>query len=129
MGNIRKPAHGPEWYIQEALKKFLRARGWLVEQTHGNLFQQGFPDLYISHTKLGQRWIDCKVDGQYEFTVAQRRKWPIWDQHGIGIWILTGATQDQYDRLFAAPNWRDYWKPKYGIPDIEELLREIDEEA
>lgn len=126
-GRIRKPAHGPEWYIQRDLKEFLRARQWQVEQTHGNLFQTGFPDLYVAHLKWGQRWIDCKNPAAYSFTPAQRQKWPVWDSFGIGIWILTAASQEEYDKLFGPPNWRDYWKPFYGPIDIDELLRQLDE--
>ena len=126
MGSLKRSKHGPEWYIQRDLKDLLRARAWHVEQTHGNLFQTGFPDLFVSHKKFGSRWIDCKVDGKYEFTIAQQRKWPIWTEFGVGIWILTAATQEQYDRLFRPPNWRDYWKPKYGIVPVEELLRQLD---
>jgi hypothetical protein len=126
MGHIKRPKHGPEWHIQRRLKTFLKTRGWMVEQTHGNLFQDGFPDLLIAHPRWGQRWIDCKVEGRYQFTKAQRRKWPIWDRFGIGIWILTDATQEEYDKLFQPPNWKDYWKDSYGVTDIEELLQELD---
>lgn len=127
MGRIRRPRKGPEWYIQRDLKNFLKARGWMVEQTHGNLFQQGFPDLFISHPVRGSRWIDVKNPDAYEFTRAQQQKWPVWDSFGVGIWILTGATQEEYDKLFRPPNWRDYWKDRYGEPDIDQLLREINE--
>lgn len=126
MGDIVRKKHGPEWYIQQDLIAFLEARDWLVEVTHGNLFQDGFPDLFIHHVKWGYRWIDCKNPGKYTFTKAQKRKWPIWEGHGVGIWILTAANQEQYDKLFAAPNWRDYWKKSWGeLPDIEKLLSEI----
>jgi hypothetical protein len=125
---IRKKRHGPEWYIQRDLKRFLEDRGWMVETTHGNLFQRGFPDIYAAHVKWGKRWIDCKVEGRYNFTKAQRQKWPVWDAFGVGIWILTGATQAEYDKLFAAPNWRDYWKDSYGPIDIDKLLDEIEED-
>lgn len=131
MGRIKRPKHGPEWHVQKDLMRFVGVRGWLVERTHGNLFQQGFPDLYLSHPRWGQRWVDVKVEGAYEFTKAQRQKWPIWDRFGIGIWILTGASQDDYDKLFKPPNWRSYWKPKYGDPDqpfdLEELLSQLDD--
>lgn len=126
MGNIKRPKHGPEWFIERDLKAMLRGRGWMVEKTNGNLFQTGFPDLYISHPRWGQRWIDCKVEGQYQFTRAQRQKWPVWDASGIGIWILTGSSQEDYDKLFRPPNWKDYWKDSYGTPDIEALLCELD---
>jgi hypothetical protein len=113
------------------LKSFLKDRGWNVEQTHGNLYQTGFPDLYVAHSKWGQRWIDCKQPKRYSFTRDQKRKWPLWDTFGIGIWILTGANQAQYDVLFGPPNWRSYWKDSWGqIPDIDELLQQLcDEES
>ena len=65
MARIRRPAHGPEWYIQQHLIGFLKARGWHVEHTHGNLYQTGFPDLYVAHKKWGTRWIDCKQPNRY----------------------------------------------------------------
>ena len=55
-----RESHGPEWKIQQELIRFLRARKWLVEVTQGNLYQKGFPDLYLSHTREGQRWVDVK---------------------------------------------------------------------
>lgn len=126
MRKISGSKHRPEWRIQQALIKFLTARKWLVEHTHGNLFQQGFPDLFLHHIKWGYRWVDCKVKGKYTFTKAQKQKWPIWERHGVGIWILTDATQEEYDKLFGPPNWRDYWKPSWGVlPDIDKLLDEI----
>jgi len=126
MRKIRQPRHGPEWYIQRDVIAMLDARGWLVEHTHGNLYQTGFPDLFIAHTKWGQRWVDCKQPKRYTFTKAQKVKWPCWELKGVGIWIMTAATQEQYDVLFAPPNWRNYWKASWGIiPDIDKLLAEM----
>ena len=126
MRKIRQPKHGPEWHIQQRLIAFLETRGWLVERMIGNAFQTGIPDLFLSHPKWGQRWVDAKVEGHYSFTKAQKRKWPEWEKHGVGIWILTEANQEQYDKLFAPPNWRDYWKDSWGeLPDIDRLLEEI----
>lgn len=126
MRKIRQAKHGPEWYIQRDVITMLDARGWLVEHTHGNLYQTGFPDLFVAHTKWGQRWIDCKQPKRYTFTKAQKLKWPRWESKGVGIWIMTAATQEQYDVLFAPPNWRDYWKASWGdIPDIDKLLAEM----
>lgn len=130
MGNIRRAAHGPEWHIQQDLIRFLRCREWNVEHTNGNLYQTGFPDLFIHHKKWQTRWIDCKQPKNYTFTKHQKRKWPIWDSFGIGIWILTAATQEQYDLLFGPPNWKDYWKSSWGnIPDIDTLLQELEDEG
>lgn len=133
MGSLRKPRHGPEWYIRRDLIAFLKARGWYIEITHGSLYQTGFPDLYAMHEKWGQRWIDCKQPKHYSFTKAQKIKWPLWEAKGTPIWILTAATQEEYDKLFGAPNWRDYWKPSWGsiptLAEIDALLDELDREA
>lgn len=126
MKRIRRPKHGPEWYIQRDVKRFLADRQWLVERTHGNLYQQGIPDLFVAHRRYGQRWIDCKQPKRYTFTKAQRIKWPLWEQHGVGIWIITAATQEEYDKLMGPPNWRDFWKPSWGeMPNIDALLDEL----
>jgi hypothetical protein len=126
MGDIIKPAHGPEYHIQEALVEFLESRGWLVERMIGNAYQQGIPDLYCFHPSWGERWIDVKVEGRYSFTKAQKTKWPLWESFGCPIWILTDATQEQYDKLFDKPNWRDYWKPSWDKkPNIDALMDEI----
>ncbi len=118
--------HGPEYRIQNDLITFLGARGWLVERMIGNAFQKGIPDLYCHHPKWGCRWIDVKYEGRYSFTRDQKLKWPKWERYGIGIWILTGADQENYDKLFAFPNWRDYWKSSWGeLPDIDLLLEQI----
>ncbi len=116
----------PESKIQDKLIPFLEHRNWLVEQTQGNIAQKGFPDLFCHHVRWQSRWIDVKVLGRYEFTNAQIEKWPKWSSHGVGIWILTAATEEEYDKLFQPPNWRDYWKPKYGrLKQPIEVMREI----
>jgi hypothetical protein len=119
--------HGPEYFIQEDLMVFLKARGWLVERMIGNAFQTGIPDLYCRHPKWGERWIDVKNKGRYSFTKAQKRKWPIWERYGTGIWILTGADQENYDRLFKPPNWRDFVKSSWKIPTQAEIDAMLDE--
>jgi hypothetical protein len=51
--------------------------------------------------------------------------------HPNRIWILTAATQEQYDLLFKPPNWRDFWKPSFAVPtkaDIDAMLDELDRE-
>ena len=94
----------------------LKSRGWMVRVTHGNKYMAGFPDLYLSHVEYGNRWVDVKVEGDYEFTRKQKLEWPIWHQNGSGVWIMTDWNEAQYARLFKLPNWLDYWKPKYGDP-------------
>ena len=119
--------YGPEYKIQRDVIKFLRARGWWVERMIGNAFQKGVPDLYIAHPEHGQRWIDIKNPVAYEYTKAQCQKWPVWDQYGIGIWIITGATEEEYDKLWKPPNWRLFWKPRYDeyLMNVDVLLDEL----
>lgn len=113
----------PEAKIQAAIVEFMQHRGWLVEVTHGNTYQMGIPDMWCFHPKFGYRWIDAKVKGRYSFTKAQKLKWPKWETYGVGIWILVAATDEEYDKLMAPPNWRDYWKKSWGeLPNIQELL-------
>lgn len=130
---IKRPVHGPEWHIQKDIIKFLKVRGWNVERTHGNLYQEGFPDLYVAHKKWGTRWIDVKQPTRYSFTKAQKRKWPIWESFGVGIWILTAATDEEYRKLLGPPNWRSYWKKSWGeVPtqaDIDRMLDELEREV
>lgn len=125
-----RPKHGPEYRIQADVIKFLRARGWWVERLIGNAYQKGVPDLYIAHPEHGQRWIDVKNPASWEYTKAQCQKWPIWDQYGLGIWIITAATEEEYDKLWKTPNWRDYWKPRYDeyLIDVDTLLDELIEQ-
>lgn len=122
-------AKKPESKIQAAMISMLEGRGWHCENMHGNAFQRGIPDLYVHHPTYKERWIDAKVEGKYEFTRDQILKWPVWDKAGIGIWILTGHDQEQYDRLFGPPNWKDYWKPRYDKilnADLDAFLDAID---
>lgn len=112
--------------IQDNLILYLKDRDWLVERMIGNAYQIGIPDLYLFNRKWGERWVDVKVEGEYSFTKAQKLKWPIWESFGVGIWILTGSDQANYNKLFQPPNWRDYWKSSWGeIPNIDELIEEM----
>lgn len=106
----------PEEKVRKACRELLEDLGWGVWITHGNKYQSGFPDAFLSHMAFGKRWVDFKVEGNYSFTKAQKQMWPDWHfNHGIGIWILTGV--DGYDKLFNEPNWLDYWKPSWGDPE------------
>jgi hypothetical protein len=78
------------------------------------------------HPQYGKRWVDYKVAGRYSLTRAQREKWPLWESMGTGIWILTDVCEANYAKLFAPPNWREFWKDRYGtLADIDELLDAI----
>jgi hypothetical protein len=99
---------GPEAIIQEALEEFLILRGWLVRSLHGNLYQFGFPDLYIAKRTFGSRWVEVKNPESYKFTNAQLELFPKLMAEGIGVWILIAATESEYNKLFSPPNWFQY---------------------
>lgn len=100
-----KAKHGPEYKIQKAIINFLMLRGWYVKETHGNMYQQGFPDLYVCKRKYGSRWLEVKNPVKYKFTPAQLISFPRMSSEGIGIWILTAATEVEYAKLFKPANW------------------------
>ena len=125
----------PEDKVRDAIRDLLDGLGWRSHIMHGNAYQYGIPDLYVIHREYGTRWIDAKVEGRYNFTKHQKNLWPIWHfQYKVGIWILTAGTMEQYDLLFQAPNWLDYWKDSWGDPrnylegpDIDSILDTIEE--
>lgn len=126
--------HGPEWGIQREVANFLRTRGWHIERLaggamHGGAVQSGLPDLFACHLKYGIRFIEIKYEDHYSFTKAQKWKFPILMSNGCGIWILTEATEKQYDRLFKEPNLWDYLKPKDCLDQqqLDDILKELEE--
>lgn len=94
----------PEAKIQKAIISMLESRGWTVMPTHGNLYQRGFPDLYAFNLMHGQRWIEVKNPSKFAFTLAQRKYFPMMLNAGIGVWVLVGATELEYQKLFQDPN-------------------------
>jgi hypothetical protein len=92
----------PEEAIRTQLKAYLEVRGWFVIITHGNAYQSGLPDLYATHKKFGGRWIEVKLPGMVgsKFTNAQLEVFPKLCLNGSPVWVLTGATKDEYDKLF-----------------------------
>lgn len=105
----KQPRTRPERKIQDEVIVFLEHRGWFVNETHGNMFQSGFPDLYCTHMEYGQRWVECKTPDQYSFTSAQIKCFTKWSGCGIKIWIMTAATEVQYKRvLCGTPNWHEF---------------------
>ena len=102
-----RPKHGPEKGIQRKIILMLLERGWYVKPTHGNMYQSGFPDLYATHSRYGCRWIEVKDPKRTGdvFTRAQHEEFPKLSANGTGIWVLVGATQTEYDKLFKKPNW------------------------
>jgi hypothetical protein len=99
---------GPEAKIQREIIAFLTLRGWFVKETHGSAYQYGFPDLFCTHTKYGQRWVEVKNLAHYVFTPAQIENFPKFVAFGSGIWILVAANDAEYAKLFKPCNWMFY---------------------
>lgn len=101
---------GPEKIVQEKIEAMLRSYGWYVLRTHGNMFQSGFPDDFICHSRYGQRWVEIKDPSRKGeiFTAAQLDVFPKLCSNGSGVWILTAATDLEYKKLFDRPNWIYY---------------------
>lgn len=109
---IGKKPHGPEHYVRDAIVKELRYREWLVKMTHGNQYQSGFPDLFCAHKKYGIRWVEVKLPEMKgsHFTAAQLEWFPQFSAAGVGIWVLTGATDHEIGKLHHPANWTTYLK-------------------
>ncbi len=100
----------PEAIIQKNFQKILKIRNWSVRSTHGNMHQWGFPDDYACHMSFGARWIEYKNPFNYHFTRAQMEYFPELNSHGVGVWIIVRATEDEYLKLFRPQNWFSYIK-------------------
>lgn len=120
MNSLKGVNSRPEAKLADKIKRFLEDRNWTVLNIHGNLFQKGLPDKYCFHPKYKQRWVEIKVPHKYKFTNSQVIYFPLIDRCGIGIWILTDASEAEYDKLFKRPNWKEFLK-KRDIEKINEL--------
>lgn len=78
------------------------------------MYSAGFPDLFATHKKYGPRWIEVKLPGMIgsAFTPAQLEEFPKLANNGAPIWILTGATESEYKKLFMPENWFQYFVMK-----------------
>lgn len=88
----------------------LTLRGWLVRTLHASENNSGFPDLYATHSRYGQRWIEVKLPNMRgsKFTPAQLEWFPKMVAHGTPIWILTAANDLEYNKLFKPENFTQY---------------------
>ena len=107
--DVRKKQN-PEAKLQKAIVEYLRSLEWFVKETHGNVYQSGFPDLWCSHHNYGHRWVEVKLPGMVgsKFTGAQLRDFPLFCAHGSGVWIMTAATLEEYEKLKGESNWHLY---------------------
>lgn len=100
----------PEAKIQERIVKKLRLLEWYVKETHGNMYQNGFPDIYATHKIWGARWIEVKNPLAYSFTAAQLECFPKFCANGAGVWILINDSDEEFGKLNKPYNWYQYLK-------------------
>jgi hypothetical protein len=101
----RIETHGPEWHIQQAIIKKLRSLGWHVVVTHGNMFQQGLPDLFCCHKMYGIRLVEVKNPLSYRFTPAQVHQFPLLYANGCQVHVLV-----EIAKLFKPSNYHHYMR-------------------
>ena len=104
----RNYKQGPEAKIMEDIIQMLRGRGWVCRHLHGNMYQVGFPDLYACRKGV-QRFIEVKNPKSWKFEESQREFFKELHDQGVGVWILFGATDEEYKKLFQKANF-----PLYG---------------
>lgn len=126
-GPVNEDSDEPEERTQAKLIDLLKTQGWHVERMLADIWQNGIPDLYCYRRPEGERWVEVKRRASYTLTLRQRQKFPKWEKAGIRIWILTAATEAQYNLLFQPPNWRDFWKPEFAVPTRDDIDAMIDE--
>jgi hypothetical protein len=103
--------------IVKPFRLLLLDKGWDVENIHGNQFQRGLPDLYISHPNFAPRWVECKVFNKYnkvKLTDAQRVKFPIFVRNHVPFYVIAAhdlrgkvnkeKRKRMYLKLFKEPN-------------------------
>jgi len=109
MEPIKVKRDRPEQKIQDKVMQKLRMQGWFIIKTHGNQFQSGLPDLYATHSKYGQRWIEMKTP-EGRFTAAQRDVFPKLSANGTRIWVLVSAEDHEIQKIFGPENWYRFLK-------------------
>ena len=103
--------------VGKPFDNLLEHRGWKVYNIHGNMYQAGLPDRYITHGTYSPRWVEYKIEG-HSFTKAQRVVFPQLIAHNVPLYLIEGtdfrgiegkdALHRAYKKLFGAPNCAYY---------------------
>ncbi len=56
----------------------------------------------------GARWIEVKNPVSFKFENSQLEFFPQLASVGVGVWVLTAATEEEYRKLFKPRNWWQY---------------------
>lgn len=68
------------------------------------MYQYGWPDLLAMHMNYGIKWIEMKIPGG-KLRQTQVDKFHKWSRFGVKIYVLDGASETDYKKLFGEPNW------------------------
>lgn len=103
-----------EKQIEVKLMKRLEYYGWFVKKLHGNTFQSGMPDLFVSRKDLGIRLIEIKKPGSWSFTNSQKSTFPLLMASGAPVYLLFGYSDEDIILLSSPPNLVNYLEQLYG---------------
>lgn len=109
--------------VAKPFDEILKARGWVVENIHGNQYQMGLPDRYIHHPDYSPKWVEYKViedDGSIKLTRGQKIKFPVLLANNVPIFVVCHKDLRKNDRekirlykkLFEEPNAQFILNPK-----------------
>lgn len=94
--------------IEHALRALMKSKGWYTLKMHGGMFQSRLPDLYCMHRTYGTRWIELKMPSTGKLSHQQIKEFTLWWKYGTKVWILTGGTEKDYEKLFKPCNLQTY---------------------
>lgn len=84
----------------------LRRAGWtVVDKTHGNSYQPGWPDLFCFKPPDKVRWVEVKTP-KGGLTPSQRARFACWTGAGLGVWVLDRV--DDLRPLYGEANWLEW---------------------
>lgn len=82
----KKFRQNEEYQLQKNICMTLRNKGWHVIEMHASAVLSGLPDLYCTHSKYRQRWVECKLK-KHCWTEAQIENFPKMVANGSPIWV------------------------------------------
>jgi len=89
--------------VVDPFTAFLKTRGWDSYNIHGNQYQEGLPDAYITHPDYAPRWVEYKVRDDYDkvkLTSAQKKKFPKLNANNVPIYIIAAKDLRKRGKAF-----------------------------
>jgi hypothetical protein len=90
------------------VRQILEKHGWLVEKTHGNLYQFGWPDLLIARSGT-VKWIELKSSLKDKLRSSQCQRFGLWHRYGVKIYVICREYVPVIERIIdGEPNWMGF---------------------